>query len=163
MEKAMATHSSVLAWRIPGTAEPGGLPSMGSHRVGHDWSDLAAAVAAWRMQGREVSLLVVRCYCQWCEWRYHFSMQIIFSVCWRKNSRSLASCCPINKEQHKTRKLKMFWTKLWMVKNKLKFISPTFKFFFKNSVAWGKSKGNMRSTESPGECRQALSTTIVFF
>ena len=39
----MATHSSILAWRIPGTGEPGGLPSMGSHRVGHDWSDLAAA------------------------------------------------------------------------------------------------------------------------
>ena len=36
LEKAMATHSSVLAWRIPGTGEPGGLPSMGSHRVGHD-------------------------------------------------------------------------------------------------------------------------------
>ena len=46
LEKAMATHSSVLAWRIPGTAEPGGLPSMESHRVGHDWSDLAAAAAA---------------------------------------------------------------------------------------------------------------------
>ena len=45
LEKEMATHSSVLAWRIPGTAEPGGLPSMGSHRVGHDWSDLAAAAA----------------------------------------------------------------------------------------------------------------------
>ena len=42
----MATHSSVLAWRIPGTAEPGGLLSMGSHRVGHDWRDLAAAAAA---------------------------------------------------------------------------------------------------------------------
>ena len=42
----MATHSSVLAWRIPGTAEPGGLPSLGSHRVRHDWSDLAAAAAA---------------------------------------------------------------------------------------------------------------------
>ena len=42
LEKEMATHSSVLAWRIPGTGEPGGLPSMGSHRVGHDWSDLAA-------------------------------------------------------------------------------------------------------------------------
>ena len=42
----MATHSSVLAWRIPGTAGPGGLPSMVSHRVGHDWSDLAAAAAA---------------------------------------------------------------------------------------------------------------------
>ena len=43
----MATHSSVLAWRIPGTGEPGGLPSMGSHRVRHDWSDLAAATAAF--------------------------------------------------------------------------------------------------------------------
>ena len=42
----MAIHSSVLAWRIPGTGEPGGLPSMGSHRVRHDWSDLAAAAAA---------------------------------------------------------------------------------------------------------------------
>ena len=42
----MATHSSVLAWRIPGTEKPGGLPSMGSHRVGHDWSDLVAAAAA---------------------------------------------------------------------------------------------------------------------
>ena len=42
----MATHSSVLAWRIPGTGEPGGLPSMGLYRVGHDWSDLAAAAAA---------------------------------------------------------------------------------------------------------------------
>ena len=41
----MATHSSVLALRIPGTGEPGGLPSMGSHRVRHDWSDLAAAAA----------------------------------------------------------------------------------------------------------------------
>ena len=40
----MAPHSSVLAWRIPGMGEPGGLPSMGSHRVEHDWSDLAAAV-----------------------------------------------------------------------------------------------------------------------
>ena len=43
LEKEMATHSSGLAWRIPGTGEPGGLPSVGSHRVGHDWSDLAAA------------------------------------------------------------------------------------------------------------------------
>ena len=47
LETEMATHSSVLAWRIPGTGEPGGLPSMRSHRVGHDWIDLAA-VAAWR-------------------------------------------------------------------------------------------------------------------
>ena len=40
----MATHSSVLVWRIPGTGEPGGLPSMGSHRVGHNCSDLAALI-----------------------------------------------------------------------------------------------------------------------
>ena len=46
LEKEMSTHSSVLAWRIPGTGEPDGLPSMGSHRVGHDWSNLAAAAAA---------------------------------------------------------------------------------------------------------------------
>ena len=41
----MAAHSSILAWRIPGTAAPGVLPSMGSHRVGHESNDLAAAVA----------------------------------------------------------------------------------------------------------------------
>ena len=46
LEKEMATYSSVLAWRIPGTGKPGGLPSMGSHGVGHDWSDLVAATEA---------------------------------------------------------------------------------------------------------------------
>ena len=46
LEKEMATHSSILAWRIPGTKEPGGRPSMGSPRVGHNWSDLAAAAGA---------------------------------------------------------------------------------------------------------------------
>ena len=45
LEKEMASHSSVLAWRIPGMGDPGGLLSMGSHRVGHDWSDLAAVAA----------------------------------------------------------------------------------------------------------------------
>ena len=53
LEKEMATHSSVLAWRIPGMGDPRGLPSMGSHRVGHDWSDLAVAAAAaadWLVQ-----------------------------------------------------------------------------------------------------------------
>ena len=49
----MATHSSIPAWGIPGTGEPGGLPSVGPHRVGHDWSDLAAAaVAAGLMMGK---------------------------------------------------------------------------------------------------------------
>ena len=47
LEKEMATHFSVLAWRIPWMGEPGGLPSQGSHRVGQDWSDLAAAAVEW--------------------------------------------------------------------------------------------------------------------
>ena len=47
LEKEMATHSSIPAWRIPGTEEPGGLLSMGSQRVRHDWSDLAEAAAIW--------------------------------------------------------------------------------------------------------------------
>ena len=49
LEKETATHSSVLAWRIPGTEAPGGLPSMGSHRVGHDCSDLAAAAVPYKV------------------------------------------------------------------------------------------------------------------
>ena len=65
LEKEMATHSSLLAWRILGTGEPGGLPSMGSHKVGHDWSNLAAAAAAkflvlsalqsWRLFKKELT------------------------------------------------------------------------------------------------------------
>ena len=57
LEKETAAHSSVLAWRISGTGEPGGLPSMGSHGVGHDWSDLAAA-ASW-FQGPEYLWILV--------------------------------------------------------------------------------------------------------
>ena len=52
----MAAHSSVLAWRIPGTGEPGGLLSMGSHRFGHDWSDLAAAAVISVMYNSRVNL-----------------------------------------------------------------------------------------------------------
>ena len=55
LEKDMATHSSVLAWRIPGTEEAGGLLSMGSHRVGHNWSDLAAAAG-------KVTGIIVYCF-----------------------------------------------------------------------------------------------------
>ena len=52
----MATHSSVLAWRIPGTGKPGGLPSMGLHRVGHEWIDLAAAAAAATLKSVHLGL-----------------------------------------------------------------------------------------------------------
>ena len=57
LEKEMATHSSILAWRIPGTEEPSGLPSMGSHRVGHDWSDLAAAAKTIIHEGKHINML----------------------------------------------------------------------------------------------------------
>ena len=56
LEKEMATHSSVLAWRIPGTGELSGVPSVGSHRVGHDWSDSEAAVEACRGEECGMSL-----------------------------------------------------------------------------------------------------------
>ena len=52
----MATHSSFLTWRIPGTEEPSGLPSMGSHRVGHDRGDLAAARSHEKVDGTRVSV-----------------------------------------------------------------------------------------------------------
>ena len=55
----MATRSSILAWRIPGMEEPGGLPSMGLHRVGHDRSDLAAAAAADGTKCHDLSFLNV--------------------------------------------------------------------------------------------------------
>ena len=63
LEREMATHSSVLAWRIPGTAEPGGLPSIGLHRVGHDWSDLVAAACIKRyyMQSNKFTLPWILC------------------------------------------------------------------------------------------------------
>ena len=72
-EKAMATHSSVLAWRISGTVEPGGLPSMGSPRVGHDWSDLAAAAATQTHKGVIKHLLILLCFVQ-----YDLSPLILF-------------------------------------------------------------------------------------
>ena len=60
LEKEMSNHSIVVAWRIPGTGEPGGLPFLGSHRVGHDWRDLAAAAAViptsvWSLKKQESS------------------------------------------------------------------------------------------------------------
>ena len=84
LEKEMAPHSSVLAWRIPGTGEPGGLPSLGSHRVGHDWSDLAAAAAVLcipfhNLPSEEVTCLVTNppnfCWIQ----KWLFSRRTVWS------------------------------------------------------------------------------------
>ena len=65
LEKEMAAHSSVLAWRIPGAVEPGGLPSMGSHRVGYDWSHLAVTFWQWNfiLSDGLGSLFIVTHYC----------------------------------------------------------------------------------------------------
>ena len=60
LEKEMATHSSVFAWRIPGTGEPGGLPSVVSHRVRHDWSDLAAAAACLMVYDMPCCMTVIK-------------------------------------------------------------------------------------------------------
>ena len=71
LEKEMATHSSVLAWRIPGMGEPGGLLSMGSHRVGHEWSDLADPL--W--------------------WRRKWQPTPVFLPGESQRQRSLVGCC----------------------------------------------------------------------
>ena len=81
LEKEMATHSSVLAWRIPGTGEPGGLPSMGSHRVGHDWSDLAVAKTIGTYHWLNVTLSLRMQVCS-----YNFNSDFL------KTSRLWAAC-----------------------------------------------------------------------
>ena len=62
LEKEMATHSSVLAWRIPGTGVPGGLRSMGSHRVGRDWSDLAATAFLNHQCVKAITREIMKCF-----------------------------------------------------------------------------------------------------
>ena len=69
LEKEMATRSSVLAWRIPWTEKPGRLQSMGSHRVGHDWNDLAAAAA----RGREIRWRRFNTWYQGCSYGYYIN------------------------------------------------------------------------------------------
>ena len=88
LEKEMATHSSVLAWTIPGTGEPGGLPSMGSHRVGHDWSNLAA-VAAVIFIGASLCPWMWDIFFWWdpkfsCQWLFSSELQL-----WSSHRRKL--------------------------------------------------------------------------
>ena len=89
MEKEMATHSSVLAWRIPGTGEPGGLLSMGSHRVGHDWSDLAAAASSSKFWKLCSLLLELEEY----QWTITLSSSSGYGINWKlyKESETLTS------------------------------------------------------------------------
>ena len=74
LEKEMATRSSVLAWRIPGMGEPSRLPCMGLHRVGHDWSDLAAAAADIEIQVKEqIHLSLREGYSTYTTWNYRLN------------------------------------------------------------------------------------------
>ena len=80
LEKEMATHSSILARRIPGTGEPGGLPSMGSHRVGHDRSDIAAAAAgsiSWKGLGQASLVFYLKTFIQF----YILSLNMVCLCC----------------------------------------------------------------------------------
>ena len=80
LEKEMATHSSVLAWIIPETGEPGGLPSLGSYRVAHDWSDLAAVA--------EITEAQIVCLLIQFTLRYHLSLITYIQVQGLRISRS---------------------------------------------------------------------------
>ena len=81
MEKEMATHSSVLAWRIPGTGEPRGLLSMGSHRVGHDWSDLAAAAAAVHSNSIQRLVIIAFFFIQFSSVQFSSVTQSCLTLC----------------------------------------------------------------------------------
>ena len=75
----MATHSSILAWRIPGTGEPSGLLSMGLHRVGHNWSDLPAAAAAWKAHNQNSQ---------------QFSLSVVSNSLWSHGLQHASPPCP---------------------------------------------------------------------
>ena len=90
----MANHSSALAWRIPGMGEPGGLPSMGSHRVGHDWSDIAAAaVASYEQFFVEHKISTLQTFWKSADW----SVFSIMSICFPKSAASVETG---SKHQH---------------------------------------------------------------
>ena len=93
-EKEMSTHSSDLAWRIPGMAEPDGLLSMGLHRIGHDWSNLAAAAAVLL----ERWIFIVRLVLFWT-----FFILILLSIKWE--AKIIAH-------------LSIWWLRLWIFKDK---------------------------------------------
>ena len=106
LEKEMAAHSSVLAWRIPGTGEPGGLPSMRSHRVGHDWSDLAAAAAAAVYNQNKYKLLMIFLLSLWLLYiSYSFKHQLYGLLLWLSEQKfpvSFLLLCKNSSQDHKT-------------------------------------------------------------
>ena len=119
LEKEMATHSSVLAWRIPGTGESGGLPSMGSHRVGYDWSDLAAAAAAaaagsWSLEG--LILKLKRQYSGHLMWRvYSLEKTLMLEQIEGKRRRGWQKMRWLDSINHATDSMDMNLSKFWEI------------------------------------------------
>ena len=124
-EKEMATHYSILAWRIPGTEEPGGLPSMGSHRVGHDWSDLAAAAAEL------IIVLLPRSKRFWISWLQSPSAVILEP---KKIKPHCFHCFPI--DLHEVMGLDTMILVFWMLNFKPAF-SVFFFTFIERPFSWG--------------------------
>ena len=102
LEKEMATHSSILAWRTPGTGEPGGLPSTGSHRVRHDWSDLTAAAAAtynlWIFNFFLIRLVTVEFPKYFSRWNQSDSLNTMFRWLWILSRPGLGQTSPLWKD-----------------------------------------------------------------
>ena len=96
LEKEMATHSSILAWRIPGTEEPGGLWSMESHRVRHDWSDLPTAAVPTehlknQLKGMKIPLTLPGNKSQTIYWAHPFcQVLVVYHYFWLILHESLA-------------------------------------------------------------------------
>ena len=121
LEKEMAIHSSVLAWRIPGMGEPGGLPSMGSHRVGRNWSDLVAAAALWEVNfcwWLANSLLLLRqflytVFLNLDPWASPIPSSVPGHACPGINTAQLSRCLRDSRPSEKdvSLNIKLFWNK----------------------------------------------------
>ena len=110
LEKEMATHSSVLAWRIPGMAETGGLPSVGSHRVRHDWHDLAAGAVIKQIhgplvpfQGLQIISWAIPCELLWRYWNLHYVEEL--TTLWPDHSHDISHHSSENWSQRNRDKL----------------------------------------------------------
>ena len=127
----MATHSSVLAWRIPGTGESGGLPSMGLHRVGHDWSNLAAAARVQRAS--QVVPVVKEPACQCKRNKRHGFELWAGKIPWSRNGNPLQYSCLENPMDREARwatvlsvtKSQTWLKRLWVIS--FSFLSPVFR------------------------------------